>query len=272
MTIRRGHLVSTGAALRRAEQQGLPRDEIAKVEIDGIPVDAGAARDALADAEQAAAAAAARKAVAEARAEARPSLWQRVQKTVGAGVSSATAVVKRTVAEPTVQFLEQTAPVVNRAGAQVGELTREVVTSDPEDVLRKGRVVLTLKNGGTVAIPVLVADDTTAAILKGTSILAGGASMVPFFGNLVQGGTGLVCALASGASYMVGDDDLARSLGGMAKKHVTLGVAGFIPGLGVVSTVAAARDVARFQQGVPIDQLVEDARPSPPPQPPDEAR
>lgn len=257
MTIKRPQLLSTGAALRHAEQQGLKRDDIAKVEIDGVKVDVTAARAALQEAERAAAAAARQKAEGARAADENPGLLRRAKAAVGGTVASVTGALKKAAA-PTMRFIEANAPIVNRASETLGAMTKDAVVATPEDVARTAQVAITLKRGGTITIPVYVVDQLTASILKATSVAAGGAAQLPVFGNLVQGGTGLVCALASGASYVLGDADLARSLGGMAKKHVVLGVVGFMPGVGhVASGAQVARDVVRFNEGVPLDQLVQ---------------
>lgn len=257
MTVTKSQLLSTGAALRHAERQGVAAQDIERVTIDGTEVDPAAARQTLVDTEKELAEAAAKKAEAEKSAQENPSIWRRAMTSIGSTVSSTGDFLRRNVAQPTGQWLESNVPAVNRAGEQVGKLSTDAMMSDPEDVARKATVQIALKGGRTVDVPVLVVDSTTANWLKATSVVAGTAGVVPIFGNLIQGGTGLLCYLASGASHMLGDSDLGRSLTGMGNKHLTLGLIGFVPGGGVVTTAAAARDATRFTAGVPIDQLVD---------------
>jgi hypothetical protein len=256
MTITKSQLLSTGAALRHVEMKGTAPGEVQRVTIDGNEVDPAAARKALADAEQEVAAFALKRAEAEQAAQENPSVWRRAMTSIGGTVSSTTDYLKQNVAAPTGRWLESNLPTVKWAGEQVGSLAAGAVTSDPEDVARKATVQIVLKGGGTLDVPVMVVDATAANLLKATSVIAGTAAIVPLVGNFIQGGTGILCYLASGASYLLGDDDLGRSLVGMGNKHVRLGLIGFVPGGNVVTTTAAARDATRFTDGVPLDQLV----------------
>lgn len=257
MTITKSQLLSTGAALRHAERQGVAAKDIERVTIDGKEVDPSAARQTLIDTEKELAEAAAKKAEADKSAQENPSIWRRAMTSIGSTVSSTGDYLKNNVAKPTGEWFESNMPAVARAGEQVGKISTDAMMSDPEDVARKATVHIALKGGRAIDVPVLVVDATAANWLKATSVALGTAAVVPVFGNLIQGGTGLLCYLASGASHVLGDAELGRSLTGMGNKHLTLGLIGFVPGGGVVTTAAAARDATRFTTGVPVDQLVD---------------
>ena len=112
------------------------------------------------------------------------------------------------------------------------ELTKDVALSRPEDVKRQQIVRIDTRDGHHMEIGVMVRDDVVSKVLMATSAAVGGVGLFPFFGNFVQGGTGILAAVASGASYLFGEKELGASFMGMAKKHFTMGVIGFLPVVG----------------------------------------
>lgn len=275
MTVSKAQLLSTGAALRRAEAEGIKREDIARVTIDDEHVDADAARSELTAAE-----AAIEKAQADARAAAAepPSIFARAMRSVTSTVTGAAGavgswtsdnVVKpstswlgENVVKPSSAWLEETAPSLTnkvKTAATAALNVEELTTGRPEDVDRKATVTIVTHGGSVVSIPVIVRDELTTQILRATSAAASSAGFVPIYGNFVQGGTGLVAMLASGATFLAGDKQLAKGLFGMGKKHLRMGIIGFLPGATVATSPVAINDLRRVTGAeLPIDQMVRD--------------
>lgn len=257
MSVTKAKLISTGAALKHAETLGVKKEDLAKVTIDGEavdPVDAdaefGILAQAIDDAERLARAEAARKA------EEKPGVFARAWRSVGDAASSAGGWAKRNIAQPTGQALDEMIPGTSDATDKAVKATTDLALSNPERVQRDAMVRIETRDGRLLEIPVKVHDELASQILQVTSATAGGVGLVPVIGNLVQGGTGLVAALASGASYLFGDKDLGKAFLGMAKKHLVLGLVGFVPGGGAATTVSTVKDFERINAGVRIDELV----------------
>jgi hypothetical protein len=251
MTVTKGQLLSTGAALRHAEQKlGVNRADIAKVTIDGADVKVSDAENELAafekaidDAERAAIAAAEKKERESPNVFARIGNW-------GASVGeSIGAWTRENVAKPSGAWIDENLPALNAVANDAKGAINENVLTAPEDLDRPATVRIELKSGKSVDIPVVVRDELMSQILRATSAVSSSAGLVPFFGNIVQGGTGVLALLASGATYLTGDKEMARAFSGMARKHLVMGVVGFVPVAGAVTSVGAVHDLKRVGAG-----------------------
>lgn len=68
---------------------------------------------------------------------------------------------------------------------------------------------------------------------------------------------GLVALLASGASYASGDKELGNAFLGMGKKHLVMGLAGFVLVLSLATAPAALEDLKHWNgSGVRVDEIV----------------
>ncbi len=230
MTVTKGQLLSTAAAVRHAR---LRPSEVASLKIDGKDVDAAAAESALAAFQTAAD-------HAEARAQEKkqtPNVFARVS-----------TWAHENVGRPTGEWVREHMPAVAKAVDHAVTTTTAVALTRPEDVDRLAVVEIETHDGRTVAIPVLVRDEKASRLLKATSAAVGGVGLFPFFGNFVQGGTGLAAAIASGVSYLFGDKELGAALLGMAKKHLIMGVVGFVPVVGAATSIQAVADARRLTE------------------------
>lgn len=249
MSVTKPQLLSTGAALRHAESIGVKRADIDKVTIDGKPVDPGAALAELKALERALDEAE-RRAQQQKSEPSTPNPFARAFK----GVTSWT---QKTLVDAPGDWIKSNAPVVNDAAKVAMDATNAVAMTKPEDVDRPATVRITTKDGRAIDIPVRVRDELATQILKATSATASGAGFIPVFGNLVQGGTGLAAMVASGASYLFGDKQLGDAFLGMGKKHLVMGIVGFVPVVSLATAPAALEDMRRMgDAGVRVDEMV----------------
>ncbi len=266
MSVSKSQLLSTGAALRHAQKQGVNADDIRRVTIDGTEVDTAAAHgavDALTQAINAAEAQAKQAEVQQKAGDKPPSnVFARAWSSVASGVSNSAREVgawtSDNVVNPTGAFFARTMPATTRRVRDGTQAAMKVADTDPEHVQNRATVLIETKDGRSLAIPVFVDDTATSAVLRGISLVSGASNLVPIplVGAAVQGGTALLSALASGVSHMAGNDRLGASLWQMAKKHAVMGAVGAIPVVGTVTAAVTLKDLHRLRADVRIDELV----------------
>jgi hypothetical protein len=239
MTIAKGRLLTAAAAVRHAEKHGLARDEIAKVTVDGKNVDVDAAEHALKESH---AKATAKHAEREAKAEKGPGPFARAtQPLVAWG--------KDHIVDPAVKLYDAYAPDSVKHGVDYTiDKTKELALATPEDIDRRAVVRIVTKSGKSIEIPVVVRDEALSRTLLAISTTTGTVGLFPFFGNFVQAGVGIASLLASCASFVAGDRELARGLAGMGKKHTAMGLIGFVPVFDQATAIQPITDGIRLAQ------------------------
>lgn len=228
MKIRTDHLVAVGAALQKAQESGVTPQDIKTVRLDGTVVDAAAATAAL-----------------DAALAAEPP-------------AASTGLVGRTLdrverrADSVEEKLEKT---------RLGRRVMELIEKDPERVARDGLVQLTLKDGRTLEIPVVIVSRELSAVLQRVSIGTTAISFTPLVGRFVPAGTAIASGLAALVAHAVGEPALAKSLGGMAARHGALFAVGFVP---IISNLTSAMaivvdrgDLRDLRQPVSVHDIVE---------------
>ena len=209
MTIKNDALVAVGAALKAAEKDGVNGSDIARVTLDGTPVDVAAAAAALG------------------RASA-PSVQ------APPGIITRALDKLETRAASLEDKLEKT---------NLGKRLVALIQKDPERVARAGRVEIELKDGRKFDIPVVVVSEALSQALQQVSMTSTALSMTPIVGAFVSAGTAIASGLAALIAAAFGDHVLARSFAGMAAKHGTLLAVGFVPVMSnLISAIALIVD------------------------------
>lgn len=235
-----GHLVAAGAALRHVEKLGIEAADVRRVTLDGAELDVGQAAAALAEAEQ------------------RP-------------MPTSEGLVARVL-----DRLERTADGARPRieGNKLGRLALKVISDDPEKVARTGVVVLELRNGAVLPVPVNVVDATASRWLQRTSALVElvgiPIGLLPFMPNVASGGMAVAAGLASLFADAIGRRDLGGALRATAGKHVAIAVTSVVPGLGELvaaySLLLDQSNLRRLNAPVTVEDVVRlGAAPSPSP-------
>ncbi len=226
MKIRTDALVAVGAAIKGAEQKGVPHADIAKVSLDGTSVDVDAALEALAVA-------------SETAPKTPPGIVTRVLDRLETRVQSVEAKLETTT---------------------LGKRLVAIINKDPERVSREGRVEIELKDGRKIEIPVVIVSRALSKALQAVAIGATALSLTPIVGSFVLAGTALASGLAALIAAGVGDAALAKSLGGMAAKYGTLLAVSIIPVfsnlVGAAALVADRADLKELKKPPSVADIV----------------
>ncbi len=133
-------------------------------------------------------------------------------------------------------------------GNAAGRKAMSIIRADPERLTRPVAVEITFKDGSTQKLDVVVTDARLTRALQRLSIVAEGLGITPIVGFVFLGASALAAGMASVISLATGDRELARTLGRVSAKHVALGAAAAVPGIGeIVPALAVGVDVANLK-------------------------